>query len=482
MAVCPFASQSRRYDAAYSGSYTGGPYKGILHTTEGPTLPWYSGGATAPHFTVVPDPRTRTVRIYQHYNTSRPARALMNQSGGVQTNNDSAIQIELCGTCDPRHKDGSHGIYWPEAPKWALDGLAKLMRWIEANHGIPRRSTSRPWLPYPDSYGSRNGQRMTAREWDTFAGWCGHQHVDENDHGDPGNLNITYLLDGPALSTTVVKAGTTVAALAAALGLSLAALLGANPALPEAPSATVTPGTTITVPAKPPVVVTPPHRPDPADVPKAGGTSYRIVTAPASSRPLLKSGTAGAAVKVIQRAVGVTADGYFGPGTLSAVRAYQSRHGLTADGVVGAQTWARILASGGKPAAHTSAHPILRQGAHGAAVARAQSLAGARADGVFGPATLRAICAVQRVHGLTVDGIVGARTWAALEQGNGAAARPVLREGAESRHVRVVQAAVGAQVDGVFGPETERRVIAFQRRHGLVGDGVVGPRTWGAIL
>jgi peptidoglycan hydrolase-like protein with peptidoglycan-binding domain len=478
VAVCSFANQSRRYDSAFGGSYTGGPYKGILHTTEGSSLPGYGGGGSAPHFTVVPDLRTKTVRIYQHFNTSRPARALLNPAGGVQTNNDSAIQIELVGTCDPRNKGKGYGIYWPEAPKWALDGVAKLMRWIEANHGIPRRTTSRPWVAYPDSYGD-SPARMGGHEWDTFAGWCGHQHVAENDHGDPGNLNITYLLTGPSKTTTVVKVGTTIAALAAALGLSITALLGANPSLPATPEATVTPGTTITIPAKPPVVVQPPSDHSPTST-SPSGSSYRVVTTPASKRPLLKQGVAGAAVKVVQNAVGVRADGLFGPGTKSAVRAYQARNGLVADGVVGPATWARIL--GAKSSGSSSAHPTLRYGAQGPAVARAQSLAGARADGDFGPATLRAIKAVQGRHGLVRDGIVGPLTWAALEQGAGAAARPVLREGSVSRHVRTVQQAVGAHVDGVFGPETERKVVAYQKRHGLVGDGVVGPRTWGAIL
>jgi hypothetical protein len=33
------------------------------------------------------------------------------------------------------------------------------------------------------------------------------------------------------------------------------------------------------------------------------------------------------------------------------------------------------------------------------------------------------------------------------------------------------------EADGVFGTDTERAVLAFQRRHGLDGDGEIGPRT-----
>lgn len=37
-------------------------------------------------------------------------------------------------------------------------------------------------------------------------------------------------------------------------------------------------------------------------------------------------------------------------------------------------------------------------------------------------------------------------------------------------------------IDGVFGRQTRDRVIAFQKRHGLTADGVVGPRTWAVLI
>ena len=59
--------------------------------------------------------------------------------------------------------------------------------------------------------------------------------------------------------------------------------------------------------------------------------------------------------------------------------------------------------------------------------------------------------------------------------------RPTVRRGSRNQHVAAVQAAVGATVDGKFGPGTEAKVRIFQRREGLVPDGIVGPATWEKI-
>lgn len=46
-----------------------------------------------------------------------------------------------------------------------------------------------------------------------------------------------------------------------------------------------------------------------------------------------------AAVKRIQKLIGVTADGIYGPNTKAAVARWQVRHGLTADGLFGSGSW-----------------------------------------------------------------------------------------------------------------------------------------------
>jgi peptidoglycan hydrolase-like protein with peptidoglycan-binding domain len=44
-----------------------------------------------------------------------------------------------------------------------------------------------------------------------------------------------------------------------------------------------------------------------------------------------------------------------------------------------------------------------------------------------------------------------------------------------------VQAIVGVAATGLFDGATEAAVRRFQRDHGLVPDGIVGPRTWATI-
>ena len=51
---------------------------------------------------------------------------------------------------------------------------------------------------------------------------------------------------------------------------------------------------------------------------------------------------AGSSVRDLQRALGITADGVYGPQTRKAVRRFQRAHGLHVDGIAGAQTLAAL--------------------------------------------------------------------------------------------------------------------------------------------
>ena len=59
---------------------------------------------------------------------------------------------------------------------------------------------------------------------------------------------------------------------------------------------------------------------------------------------LLKNGSKGSDVKLLQEKLGLTADGDFGPGTEAKVKAWQTANGLTADGIVGDVTWSKMFA------------------------------------------------------------------------------------------------------------------------------------------
>lgn len=67
---------------------------------------------------------------------------------------------------------------------------------------------------------------------------------------------------------------------------------------------------------------------------------------PAASAPVtraLKVGSKGAQVKKLQEALGVGADGSFGPGTEAALKTWQAANGLEADGIAGPATLAKLL-------------------------------------------------------------------------------------------------------------------------------------------
>ena len=57
----------------------------------------------------------------------------------------------------------------------------------------------------------------------------------------------------------------------------------------------------------------------------------------------LKRGSKGQAVKTLQTALGIGADGNFGPQTENKVKEYQATKALVVDGVVGPQTWASLF-------------------------------------------------------------------------------------------------------------------------------------------
>lgn len=138
-------------------------------------------------------------------------------------------------------------------------------------------------------------------------------------------------------------------------------------------------------------------------------------TPPAERYPLLRRGARGDAVRRLQGILGITTDGIFGPQTERAVRAFQASRLLVVDGVVGPQTWGALTAP-------PVQRPTLRRGDRGQHVLYLQRrlhalnpvFSYASGPGIFGPATQAEVRAHQRRRRITVDGIVGPRTWGTL--------------------------------------------------------------------
>ncbi|MEQ8963227.1 MAG: peptidoglycan-binding protein [Coleofasciculus sp. C2-GNP5-27] len=136
--------------------------------------------------------------------------------------------------------------------------------------------------------------------------------------------------------------------------------------------------------------------------------------------------------------------------------------------------------------------PILQLGSVGAEVLELQKLLAqcgtytGPMGGYFDRSVHDAVMDFQQSMFLKADGIVDHLTWQALYQG-APVNMPVLNRG--SRHDMVIPLQwvlhltqdYAAPIDGDFGEQTECAVRSFQKRHGLVVDGVVGEQTWNAL-
>ncbi len=166
---------------------------------------------------------------------------------------------------------------------------------------------------------------------------------------------------------------------------------------------------------------------------------------------------------------------------------------------------------------------------HGEDVRKVQSIltaggfAPGELDGKYGPTTEAAVKGFQAKNRLEVDGVVGSKTWAALEAAEAATTpeKPEDKppqddedegenppEGEETtaethpaddgsrllkykkgrtmlrgEDVTAVQARLerlgysSGNIDGIYGPKTEAAVLAFQAARGIKVDGIVGPVT-----
>jgi peptidoglycan hydrolase-like protein with peptidoglycan-binding domain len=244
----------------------------------------------------------------------------------------------------------------------------------------------------------------------------------------------------------------------------------------------------------------------------SGSTSSTVNTEPATTSEhtiVLTEGAEGRQVQLLQRALGINADGVFGPETEEAVKSFQARNGLTVDGIVGPQTSAAL--GGGSTSGLTASIADVTPGQESeegsseggeSSIKRLQSALKLPVDGNFGPETEAAVRRLQARHGLSVDGVVGPATWNVIGVSGQETLTPPPSalpthhshhhsatiasvggggEEASGDAVERLQKALKLSPDGEFGPETESAVRRLQERHGLTPDGVVGPATWNVL-
>lgn len=172
-------------DGNTGGYYVGLPFRVVLHTTETSGLPYYGGGASAPHLTYDPVEH----KWIQHSKLTTAARTLRNPAGGVQTNRANALQVEIICYSDKNISSRSTSRLWvADLDSQALSDLRDFIKWT----GVAFKWRDKQALSYTQA---NNGTyRFTDKQWNAWDGVCSHQDVPENVHWDAGALRWDILM------------------------------------------------------------------------------------------------------------------------------------------------------------------------------------------------------------------------------------------------------------------------------------------------
>ncbi len=226
--------------------------------------------------------------------------------------------------------------------------------------------------------------------------------------------------------------------------------------------------------------------------------------------------------------------GYFEQTTQNAVRQFQQIFNLESDGVVGKDTWYKIkrIYNGIKglselysegitiSEAERKYERVLKKGSRGPSVKILQyylcflsyfnlKLPYVAVDGIFGDETRDAVLAFQSLYGLDVDGLVGIDTWDMIQNAYAGVLTSlpdeyrsyssllypgyIITTGASGKVVEQLQTYLktiaannpsipDVTVDGYYGEETKKAVLAVQKLEGIEQNGQVGVLTWNAIV
>ncbi|MFJ2114467.1 peptidoglycan-binding protein [Streptomyces sp. NPDC087850] len=375
-----------------------------------------------------------TDRLGQYGPLDKSARALRND-GSNRTNRTgrTCIQIEVLARAKSPFTD-----YWQPGPNYrAL--MAAIRSW-----GIPDRFPMGAPPAYP------GGSKRTRAVWLNEAGHFCHANIPGNDHGDPGAISPSRLFatasggSTPSGKNWIVKTGQTMAAIAAAVGITLSSLIGANPQIKDPDH--IEPGQELNLPneAKPipanPTNPSTPTKPTPPSPPSDGASSnlgnYQVTINGNTYGP----GAYGTHVTKVGQALVTRGFGRYytvGPGPrwtsadTKAYAAFQRSLGYTgkaADGIPGPVTL-RILI--GTPTGTTAPYPgrdKVRYQASGPQVLTVDKALIRNGYGrylssgpstYYGKTTRAGVKAFQQNQGWTgtdADGNVGPETWRRITQ------------------------------------------------------------------
>lgn len=157
-----------------------------------------------------------------------------------------------------------------------------------------------------------------------------------------------------------------------------------------------------------------------------------------------------------------------------------------------------LTLSGGLSSVSAAGYPghYVKNGNHGSSVTAVQKQLSKRGfylatDGIFDPRTLDDVKDFQKMHGLSIDGIIGPKTWNSLwntsTHSGSSDISQTLKMGSRGQQVKDLQGKLNqigdhaGTVDGIYGSMTKQAVMKFQRQHHLQVDGIYGPKTRKAL-
>lgn len=219
----------------------------------------------------------------------------------------------------------------------------------------------------------------------------------------------------------------------------------------------------------------------------------------------LEEGSTGDNVKIVQRLLKELGyyegevNGKYGYSLRKAVYKFQEDNNLHHDGKVGPNTWS-LLVNGGLTPISSKTNSSLVEGDMGEEVEEAQMRLAfygyydGEIDGKFDNKVKQAVIKFQRRNDLSADGKIGPETWAILSTDTGVKlsdpTQPIesMTLGCSGLNVEKVQIALknnyyyNGEITGEFDSLTFKAVKNFQESAGLVVDGIVGKRTWDALV